>query len=99
MQTTVAFIPNGLRYLVLPDPIEEKSETIAGVRIVEQVQSHKKSSSGRVMAVGDGTKKYQVGTRLLYGQYSGYAQELGGVEYIVLAESEILGELPEVPAL
>lgn len=109
MQTKVAFIPNGLRYLVLPDPIEEKSETIGDVTIVSQVQAHKKSSSGIIVAVGAGVKNlevyvqvpcvYKTGTHVLYGQYSGYAQELGGVDYVVLAESEILGELPDVPEI
>jgi co-chaperonin GroES (HSP10) len=105
---SVAFIPNGLRYLVLPDPIEDESETIGGVTISTKADPNKKASEGTVVAVGealeervmvDGSQRiytrfcrYPVSAKLIYGQYAGYEQEFDKVKYKVLAESEILGE-------
>lgn len=96
---TVAFTPNGLRYLVLPDPIEAKSETIGEITISQQADVHQKASEGTVVAVGDGLDsvqyrpcKYKVGDKVIYGKYAGYEHPFDGVEYKVLGEAEILGK-------
>lgn len=102
---TVAFTPNGLRYLVLPDPIEAKSETIGEITISQQADVHQKASEGTVVAVGDGTRleeartytvlngcKYKLGDKVIYGKYAGYEHPFDGVEYKVLGEAEILGK-------
>lgn len=108
MPNSVAFIPNGLRYLVFPDPVEAKEEQIGSVVISTQADPNKKASEGTVVAVGDGgyvghselslvNCKYAVGDKLIYGQYSGYVQEFDEVKYLVLAESEILGQRVVTP--
>lgn len=108
MHNTVAFTPNGLRYLVFPDPVEAHDERIGSVLISTQADPNKKASEGTVVAVGDGgyvghselsllNCKYAVGDKLIYGQYSGYDQEFDGTKYKVLAESEILGKRVVTP--
>lgn len=54
MHNTVAFTPNGLRYLVFPDPVEAHEEQIGSVLISTQPDPNKKASEGTVVAVGDG---------------------------------------------
>ena len=102
-----ACVPSGLRYLVLPDAVTTASETIGAYTVSTQVDAHKKASEGTVVSVGDGERnlhgphplvcKYKSGDKLIYGQYSGYEQEFDGVKYIVLSESEILGQRVEIP--
>lgn len=107
---TVAFIPNGRRYLVLPDKVEAKSETIGEYTISERSDPTKKASEGTVVSIGDEVYrpdcnnsalglersgpacKYALGDKVVYGKYSGYEHTFDGVEYKVLAESEILGK-------
>lgn len=96
MPNTVPFIPNGLRYLVLADSVEAESETIGAVTITKQADTHKPASEGTVVAVGDGIDhdercKYALQDKVVYGKYSGYEQKFDGVDYKVLAQSEILG--------
>lgn len=94
---TPAFRPGGDRYLVLPDAIESQSETVEGVTLSTPKDPHKKASSGTVVAKGKGAADYELQDRVSYGQFSGYDQTVDGIEYKVLRENEILGELIATP--
>lgn len=91
------FRPGGTRYLVLPDPVEEDSVEVGGFSISTGKDAHKKSTTGRVIARGRTATEYAVDSTVVYGQYSGYAQKLDGVDHVVLQETEILGELCGTP--
>lgn len=94
--TAPAFRPLGARYLVLPDPVVAEEKQIGEYRIERDADTHKKSSSGTIVAVGD-CRYLKPGDRVSYGQYSGYEQKLEGTTYLVLQESEILGEILSTP--
>ena len=91
---TVNFRPNKGRYLVLPDPVEGEQTKIEGSEYVIEGQKdiHAKPSEGTVVAKGKECTEYEVGAKVLYGKFSGYEQLFDGVNYLILAETEILGE-------
>ncbi len=67
---------------VLIEPLEAETKTASGI-IIPDTASDKKSSIGTVYAVGTGKDKdgidasvYNVGDRVVYGQYSGEEIEL-----------------------
>jgi co-chaperonin GroES (HSP10) len=97
MTHTPAFRPSGARYLVLPDPVTGEEKQVGEYTISRDQDTHKKSSSGTVVAKGKLCSELNVGDRCSYGQYSGYSQTVEGREYLVLGESEILGELIQTP--
>jgi co-chaperonin GroES (HSP10) len=93
MSTTPAFRPFGSRYLVLPVELKGKTIQIEDAPLIEtQSDPLQKAVEGTVIAAGRDCKEAVEGTRVLFGQYSGYPQTLDGVEYLILAESELLGE-------
>ena len=47
---------------------------------------------GTVIAKGKDCEEYQPGAKVLYGKFSGYEQLFDGQNYLILAETEILGE-------
>ena len=91
---TVNFRPNKSRYLVLPDPVEGEQTKIEGSEYVIEGQKdiHAKPSEGTVVAKGKECTEYEVGAKVLYGKFSGYEQLFDGTNYLILAETEILGE-------
>lgn len=88
----IAFRPNRLKYLVLPDEVKGEHAEAGGFRITQEKDATKKATEGTVKACGKDCSEYAVGMKVLYGQYSGYKQVLDGIEYVILAESEMLGE-------
>jgi chaperonin GroES len=88
------FRPNRQRYLVLPTEIKGQETKIEGSEytIESAKDPHEKPAEGTVVAVGKDCTEFKPGDTVVYGKYSGYEQHLDGVNYLILAESEILGE-------
>ncbi len=85
------FKPNEDRVLVEPAPAEEK--TLSGIIIPDTAKE--KPQRGKVVAVGDGSTEkpvtVKVGDQVLYGKYSGTEITIGGTEYLIMRNSDILG--------
>ncbi len=88
--------PMGGRILVLP--IEEEEKTESGL-IIPDTAEKEKPQQGEVVALGTGKvteegKKvdFQVkkGDKILFKKYAPDEIEIGGVEYLVVDESDIL---------
>lgn len=94
MKNTTAFRPNKGRYLVLPNPVESLTTKIEGSEytIESQKDIHAKPSEGTVVAKGKECTEYEPGAIVLYGKFSGYEQLFDGTNYLILAETEILGK-------
>lgn len=89
-----AFRPNKGRYLVLPDPVVGQETKIEGSEYtIEAARDiHEKPAEGTVIAKGKKCTEYEPGAKVLFGKYSGYEQLFDGTNYLILAETEILGE-------
>ena len=83
------------RVVVQPDAAEEKSE--GGIILPDTVQE--KPQKGKIVALGAGKisdsgelikPEVKVGDKVLYGKYSGNEISLGGEEYLIMRESDIL---------
>ncbi len=83
------------RVVVQPDAAEEKSE--GGIILPDTVQE--KPQKGKIVALGAGKisdsgelikPEVKVGDKVLYGKYSGNEITLGGEEYLIMRESDIL---------
>ncbi|MEY2774264.1 MAG: hypothetical protein RLZZ275_611 [Bacteroidota bacterium] len=81
------------RVLVEPAAAEEK--TAAGLYIPDTAKE--KPQRGTVIAVGPGKKDepttVKVGDTVLYGKYSGTELQLGGKDFMIMRESDILAVL------
>lgn len=87
---------------VLVKRIEEQETKIGGIIVPDTAKE--KPQRGEVMGVGNGKMlengervpiDVQVGDRILFGKYSGSDIKIGGAEYLVLREDEILAVLPK----
>jgi len=89
----VNFIPNEDRILVEAAAAEEK--TASGIIIPDTAKE--KPQEGTVVAVGQGTDEksvtLKVGDRVLYGKYSGTEITIGGVEYLIMKNSDVFGTI------
>ena len=83
------------RVVVQPDAAEEKSE--GGIILPDTVQE--KPQKGKIVALGAGKisdsgelikPEVKVDDKVLYGKYSGNEITLGGEEYLIMRESDIL---------
>lgn len=90
--------PIGDRVVIKPLPQEDKTK--GGVILPETAKE--KPIRGEVIAVGTGRilesgqkipMEVKAGDKVLYGKYSGTEVKIGGEEYVVLSEKEILGIL------
>jgi chaperonin GroES len=79
----------------------EEGETKRGSIIIPDT-AKEKPQQGEVKAVGSGklletgermAPEVKAGDRILFGKYSGAEVKLGGEEYLILKEDEILGVL------
>lgn len=79
------------RVLVQPDQPEEKSK--GGIIIPDSAKES--PQKGTILAVGRGKKDepmtVKTGDTVLYGKYSGTEITIGGVEALIMKESDILG--------
>ncbi|HEY3227356.1 MAG TPA: co-chaperone GroES [Planctomycetota bacterium] len=78
-------------------PLEESDKTSGGIILPDTAKE--KPTKGEVVAVGSGRVlgngrviplAVKVGDRVLYGKYGGNEIKLGGKEYRIVQESEIL---------
>jgi chaperonin GroES len=84
--------------------IEQGEEVQGGLYIPDSAKE--KPQEGEVVAVGKGKRledgkvaplDVQVGNRILFGKYSGNDIKLGGDEYLIMREDEVLGVIEETP--
>lgn len=80
--------------------IEEQETTRNGIFIPDSAKE--KPQEGEVMAVGHGKRlengkvvalDVKVGDRVLFAKYSGSETKVGGTEYIIVGEDDVLGVL------
>ncbi len=76
---------------VLIEPQAAETKTASGLFIPDSAKE--KPQQGKVVAVGNGTKKepltVKVGDTVLYGKYAGTELKFGGVDYLIMKESDI----------
>ena len=77
---------------VLIEPAPAETTTLSGIIIPDTAQE--KPQEGIVVAVGNGTKDYdmtvKVGDQVLYGKYSGTELKYEGQDYLMMRESDLL---------
>lgn len=76
---------------VLPDTMAEKTQ--GGIVLSDYTK--KRPTSGTIVAVGPEVKTFEIGTRVVYGQYAG-AREIIDIageekELFLMTEDDILG--------
>jgi chaperonin GroES len=85
--------------------IDAEEKTPGGIIIPDTARE--KPQEGRIVAVGPGGRDetgklipmdVKVGDRVLFGKWSGTEVRIGGVEYLIMKESDILGVLTEAEA-
>jgi chaperonin GroES len=85
---------------ILVQRVEEKETAKSGIIIPDTAKE--KPQEGIVRAVGNGktlengtklTLEVKEGDRILFGKYSGSEIKLGGEEYLIFREDEVLGIL------
>ena len=77
-------------------PIKEAEKTKSGI-ILPETADKEKPAQGRVLALGNGEKIKKSGLKkgdeVVYEKYSGTEFKVGGAEYKILKEDEILAIL------
>jgi chaperonin GroES len=85
--------------------IDAEDKTAGGIIIPDTAKE--KPSQGEVIAVGPGGRDeagklipidIAVGDRVLFGKWSGTEIKLDGQDLLIMAESDILGVLTDLPA-
>jgi len=80
---------------VLVEPQAAETKTASGIIIPDSAKE--KPQKGKVVAVGNGTKKQpltvKVGDTVLYGKYAGTELKLEGNDYLIMKESDIFAIL------
>jgi len=80
---------------VVVEPAAAETKTASGIYIPDSAKE--KPQQGKVIAVGNGTKKHDMtvkeGDSVLYGKFSGTELKLDGNDYLIMREDEILGIL------
>jgi chaperonin GroES len=84
---------------IVVEPVEAEQKTAGGILLPDNAQQ--KPTKGKVVATGPGKLSdsgnrlalaVSVGDIVLYGKYSGSDVEVGGAEYKILRESDILAK-------
>ena len=90
---------------VLVQPVEQDEVKKGGIIIPDTAKE--KPSQGEVISVGPGGRDeagkiipidLQVGDRVLFGKWSGTEVKIDGVEYLIMKESDIMGEIEQTVA-
>ena len=92
-----AFRPFGKRVLVLPKEKKAQEVNVGDYTIETQKDLHEKPAEGTVIVVGRECIECVKDQVVLFGKFAGYEQTIEGVEYLILQESEILGEKIATP--
>ena len=88
--------PLGDRLIV--QPIEQEEMTASGIVLPETAKE--KPMQGKVLAAGPGARKEDgkraemevaVGDTVLYAKYAGTEVKVGGEEFIIMREDDVLG--------
>ena len=83
---------------ILVQRLEEEEKTKGGIIIPDSAKE--KPIEGKVVAVGNGKimengevkpLDVKVGDRVLYGKYAGTEVKIGGEEYLIMREDDVLG--------
>jgi chaperonin GroES len=83
---------------ILIEPIKEEEKTKAGI-LLPDTASKEKSEEGKIIAVGPGKKtddgkivmmSVKPGDRVLFTKYGPNEIKVGGKEYLIASESDIL---------
>lgn len=83
---------------VLVEPVEAEEKTAGGIVIPDTAKE--KQQRGKVVAVGKGRVaedgkitplEVKAGDQVLFGRYSGTEVKVGGVEFLIIKEDDILG--------
>ena len=94
--------PLGDRLIV--EVIEEEEVTVSGIVLPDTAKE--KPQRGRVLAVGKGRYEdgnlipldVSVGDEIIYSKYGGTEVKVGGEEYLILRETDVLAKFEKVPA-
>ncbi len=87
---------------ILVERLEEENKTPGGIIIPDSAKE--KPVEGKVVAVGNGkiTENGEVkpldvkeGDRILFGKYAGTDIKIGGQEYLIMREDDVLGIIEE----
>jgi chaperonin GroES len=83
---------------ILVQRVEEETATKGGIIIPDTAKE--KPAEGKVTAVGNGkigedgkriALEVKKGDRILFGKYSGSEVKIGGEEYLIMREDDVLG--------
>ena len=83
---------------VLVEPLEAEEKTSSGIVIPDTAKE--KQQKGKVIAVGKGRVdengkvsplEVKVSDQVLFGRYSGTEVKIGGTDYLIIKEEDILG--------
>ncbi len=83
---------------ILVQRLEEEEKTKGGIIIPDTAKE--KPIEGKVVAVGNGKMlengevkplEVKVGDKVLFGKYAGTEVKIGGEEYLIMREDDILG--------
>jgi chaperonin GroES len=93
-----------LRDRVLVTRLEEQEQRVGGIIIPDTAKE--KPQQGKVVAAGSGRVNdkgvvqpldIKTGDTVLFGKYSGTEIKIGGQDYLILREDEVLGVVEGVP--
>ena len=85
---------------VLVEPLEAEEKSAGGILIPDTAKE--KQQKGKVVAVGKGRSneegkitplEVKVNDQILFGRYSGTEVKVGGTEYLIIKEDDILAIL------
>ncbi len=83
---------------VVVEPLEAEEKTSGGIVIPDTAKE--KQQKGKVIAVGKGRTsedgkvtplEVKTGDQVLFGRYSGSEIKIGGTDYLIVKEDDILG--------
>lgn len=90
----IDFVPLGSNVVILPDVKPEERMSDAGLYLMAE---DAETTTGRIVArsILVDSVLLEVGARVLFSPWSGYALTLKKKTYKILGEAEVLGVLPE----
>ena len=87
---------------LIVERIEDTDQQVGGIIIPDTAKE--KPQQGKVLAAGNGTVRddgsitpldVTAGDTVLFGKYSGQEITLGGTEYLIMREDDVLGVIEE----
>lgn len=92
---STVLIPRFKKIVVRRDPAEQTHGSI-----IIPVQHQRKPHTGVITALGPDadTNNLSVGLRVMFAEYSGTQFNVGGDDYIVMEQTEVIAVLQETPS-